>query len=66
MRVQVNGKDEEVDPGMTVTGLVARYRFQPKHVAVEVNCDLVPRRVFDATLLKEGDRIEIVTLVGGG
>jgi thiamine biosynthesis protein ThiS len=35
-------------------------------VAVEVNCDLVPRRSFEATALKEGDQIEIVTLVGGG
>lgn len=66
MRVQVNGKDEELEPGMTVAALVGRYRFQPKHVAVEVNCDLVPRRAFDTTVLKEGDRIEIVTLVGGG
>lgn len=66
MRVQINGKDEDIDPGMTVAGLVGRYNLQPKHVAVEVNCNLVPRKVFDTTSLKEGDQIEIVTLVGGG
>jgi len=66
MRVQINGRDENIDPGLTVAGLVGRFNLQPKHVAVEVNCDLVPRKVFDTTSLKEGDRIEIVTLVGGG
>ena len=66
MRVQINGKDEDIDAGMTVAGLVGRFNLQPKHVAVEVNCDLVPRKVFETTGLKEGDRIEIVTLVGGG
>jgi len=66
MRVQINGKEEDIDPSMTVAALVGRFNLQPKHVAVEVNCDLVPRKVFETTSLKEGDRIEIVTLVGGG
>jgi sulfur carrier protein len=66
MRVRVNGKDEDLDTGLTVATLVARYKLQPRHVAVEVNCDLVPRRDYEATPLKEGDQIEIVTLVGGG
>ncbi len=66
MRVLVNGTAEEMQPGTTVAGLVARYQFQPKQVAVEINCDLVPRRFFDSTPLKEGDQVEIVTLVGGG
>jgi len=66
MRVQINGKEEDIDPSITVAALVGRFNLQPKHVAVEVNCDLVPRKVFETTSLKEGDRIEIVTLVGGG
>ena len=66
MRVVVNGRDMDVDPGSTVAALVAGFKFQPNHVAVEVNRELVPRRTFPATGLKEGDQIEIVTLVGGG
>lgn len=66
MRVTVNGEEKDLGSEMTVGTLVASYKFNPKHVAVEVNCELVPRRTYDATPLREGDRVEIVTLVGGG
>jgi sulfur carrier protein len=66
MRVVVNGREMDVDAGSTVAALVAGFNFQPNHVAVEVNRELVPRRTFPATTLKEGDQVEIVTLVGGG
>lgn len=55
-----------MEPGTTVGGLVSAFGLNPRHVAVEVNCELVPRRVFDTAALREGDRVEIVTLVGGG
>ena len=66
MRLTINGNQEDIEAGTTVAALVAHYQLQPKQVAVEVNCDLVPRRDFDSAALKEGDRVEIVTLVGGG
>ena len=66
MRVRINGNEERVEAGTTVADLVARYQLEPKQVAVEINRDLVPRKVFDSTILKEDDQIEIVTLVGGG
>lgn len=66
MHVVVNGEVQGVDPGTNLTTLLARFQLQPKQVAIEINCDLVPRRQFDSTTLNDGDRIEIVTLVGGG
>ncbi len=66
VRLMVNGQERQVEPDTTVAGLVAACRLNPRHVAVEVNCELVPRRTFDTAALHEGDRVEIVTLVGGG
>lgn len=66
MQIVVNGSQREVEPESTIADLVASFNLQPKFVAVEVNCDLVPRRQFDQTRLNEGDQVEIVTLVGGG
>jgi sulfur carrier protein len=66
MQVTVNGTTRDVAPETTLADLVAGFNLQPKHVAVEVNCDLVPRRSYPDTRINEGDRIEIVTLVGGG
>ncbi len=66
IRVTVNGEPKELDDGMTVGQLVTRYNLAPIRVAVEVNQELVSRRCYDATTLHEGDRVEIVTFVGGG
>ncbi len=66
MRVRVNGKDKDIQAKATVAQLVTSFNLQPKFVAVEVNCELVPRRNYDQTTLHEGDQVEIVTLVGGG
>lgn len=64
--VTVNGEAHELDDGTTVAALVARFNLAPPRVAVEVNEDLVPRRNYETTALKDGDRVEIVTFVGGG
>lgn len=66
IRVTVNGETQELDDGATIAALVARFNLAPPRVAVEVNQDLVPRRSYDATTLKDGDHVEIVTFVGGG
>jgi thiamine biosynthesis protein ThiS len=66
MRVVINGKQEDIQAGLTVGELVASYQFQPTHVAIEINEDLVPRKAFDQTHIEENDQIEIVTFVGGG
>ena len=66
MRVNVNGDHREIQPDATVAELVASFNLQPKFVAVEVNRELVPRRDYDQTRLRDGDEVEIVTLVGGG
>lgn len=66
MRVTINGKPERLPEAMTVARLLDGLKLPPIRVAVEVNEDLVPRRQFAETTLKNGDRIEIVTFVGGG
>jgi thiamine biosynthesis protein ThiS len=62
----VNGEAREVPTGTTIAGLLAQLQMQPRLVAVERNRDLVPRSQHANCALQPGDRIEIVTLVGGG
>jgi sulfur carrier protein len=64
--VVVNGESREVAPGTTLAQLLQRLELQPRHVAVERNRSLVPRAEHAACVLEPGDRLEIVTLVGGG
>jgi len=65
MQVMVNAEPLEIADGATVATLVTLRRPKPPF-AVEVNAQLVRRTTYEQTRLRPGDRIEIVTLVGGG
>lgn len=66
MTIRVNGADTTVPETISLTELLSRFEVSPLRVAIEVNEQLVRRKDFDAARLKEGDRVELVTLVGGG
>lgn len=66
MRIQINGETQSLDDGLTVADLLAQFELAPQRVAVEINEELAPRATFAERQLAEGDRVEIVTLVGGG
>jgi sulfur carrier protein len=62
----VNGEPRNVPPKMSVAELLVDLEVAGRPVAVEVNRELVPRAHHAAHILRDGDRLEIVTLVGGG
>ncbi len=66
VRVSVNGKPSEVPAGSTVSQLVSTVTGLTSGVAAAVNGEVVPRRSWPGTLLREGDQVEIVTAVQGG
>jgi sulfur carrier protein len=66
MKISVNGESRDVDAGTTVAALVQSLGVSAPYVAVELNLEVVPRSQHGETTLREGDRLEVVTLVGGG
>ncbi|MFH0900193.1 MAG: sulfur carrier protein ThiS [Pseudomonadota bacterium] len=66
IRVSVNGKEIEIPSRTTVAGLIVQLGLHSSQVAVERNYDVVPRASHSAVLLDDGDRLELVTFVGGG
>jgi thiamine biosynthesis protein ThiS len=69
MKLQINGEDRDVPntpTPFTLAALVESLGMKPDRVAVELNRDIVPRNLWAATNLNEGDRLEIVHFVGGG
>ena len=66
MKLTVNGKFHEAKDGANISELLAELGMNPQLVAVEVNKQLVTRKYHTETFLKDGDVLEIVTLVGGG
>lgn len=65
MRLVVNGAEQDLDV-TTVADLFEALEIRQRFVAVEVNREIVPRSEHASTELAEGDRVEIVTMVGGG
>jgi sulfur carrier protein len=66
MQIWLNGEERTIDENITLAALLSRLDLAPQRVAVEVNRELVRRADYPSTALREGDHIEIVTLVGGG
>lgn len=72
--IELNGEAMILESGCTVDQLLEQIienRSQSgtggsRAVAVELNSEIVPRDQFGLTILKDGDRVEVVTLVGGG
>jgi len=66
IEIQLNGKPELIEPGLTVTALLESRKIRPEVVAVEFNGGILSRDRYATTRLKQGDRVEYVFYMGGG
>ncbi|MFQ5850930.1 MAG: sulfur carrier protein ThiS [Candidatus Binatia bacterium] len=64
--VCINGEKKEIGAGLSVAQLLDELGIRPGRVVVELNRDILSRDAHGATILKEGDSLEIVHFVGGG
>jgi sulfur carrier protein len=64
--LQVNGKEVELDAPIPLVLYLEKLGVNPRTVAVEHNGEIIQRTSFAAVVLQEGDRVEIVRMVGGG
>ena len=63
--VKINGELLYKD-GKTVTEMLADMDISGQRVAVELNEEIVPKAKYSETVLKDGDKVEVVRFVGGG
>jgi len=64
--VFVNGERREFKSPATIADLLQRLELPLRGVAVEVNEQIIPRARHADLRVADGDRLEIVSLVGGG
>ena len=62
----VNGKEINLTEDTTVAEYLEQNQYQVKRIAVELNGDILPKYSYSDTMLKDGDRLEVVTFGGGG
>jgi len=62
----LNGQAQQSAVGDTIESLLLKQGLAGKRIAIERNGEIVPRSAYGSTPVQPGDRIEIVTAVGGG
>ena len=66
IQVQVNGKEREIQSGLSVHELVESFDLNPLLIVVELNREILSRDQFEDVQVSEGDAVELVHFVGGG
>ena len=66
IQIQVNGEQRCCSVGATVGDLLRELAIKTERVAVELNLEILDRATFGQRQLKEGDRVEILSFIGGG
>ncbi len=64
--LQVNGETQTCPPGTPLPRFLESLGLNPRLVAVEYNGEILHRQLWETTYLHPHDRLEIVTIVGGG
>lgn len=66
VRIQVNGESRAAASGATVADLLRELDIKPDRVAVELNLEILDKQDFEGRRLEDGDRVEIISFIGGG
>ena len=64
--ITVNGKQIQLTSEMSVADYLEENNYQINRIAVEMNEEILPKYSYSETMIKDGDRLEVVTFVGGG
>ncbi len=66
MIIFCNGREQQVESGTTVSGLLAELELNPQTVVVECNKIIVKVEEYDEFVLYEEAQVELIRFVGGG
>lgn len=66
INVLINGDNTEFEAPISIDRLLSVLALDQRKIAIERNRAIVPRSLFGATLIEDGDQVEIVNFVGGG
>lgn len=66
MRLEINGESKEFASPLSAQGLLQALQLQSTRVALMVNDRIIRKDERETTPLRDGDRVEIISMVGGG
>ena len=66
IHIKLNGKDQEIQAGTSVSELLLKWKIRPELVTVEINETILQKLDYDGTKIQAGDNVEFVFYMGGG
>ena len=69
MKIKINGKDKDIKLGNQkplLSNIVGFLGYKPNTIVIEVNNLNINSKQWDNKIIKDGDKLEIVSIVGGG
>ena len=66
IKINVNGKQMQVIPKLSLKSLITKLKMALNKIAIELNKKIIDKRKISKIQLKKGDKIEIVHFIGGG
>ena len=66
IKIKLNGKIKLVSKNLSVQNLVNEFKIPIKKVAIELNEEILNKKILKKIKLKKNDKIEIVHFIGGG
>ncbi|MBL1210561.1 sulfur carrier protein ThiS [Geminocystis sp. GBBB08] len=64
--ITINGESHTCDDNLSLPLLLTSLGFNSRLIALEYNGEILHRQYWETTMIKNGDRLEVVTIVGGG
>jgi sulfur carrier protein len=66
MRITVNGKPREIEGEVPLPAFLRAHDVDPRLVAVAINGEIIPKDRYGDAVVRDGDELEVVRMVGGG
>jgi sulfur carrier protein len=66
VNIMANGQQRIIKYGSIMGDLLRELTIPPAHIVAQLNGSIIPRGTLDEVTLQQGDKLELVTMVGGG
>jgi len=66
MKIVVNGKEKQLEKSISISELISSYSLDLERIITLKDEVIIPKNEYNTTIVKEGNKIELLSIVGGG
>lgn len=66
IKIKLNNKDKDIEENSSISALIELLGLNPHSIVTEVNLNIIQKDKREDYILNDGDKVEIITFLGGG